>query len=56
MLPIPGTKNLKYLEENCAAGKVEMTLDELAEVRKIIDSFQVSGERYHASGMKALNK
>ncbi|KZO91927.1 Aldo/keto reductase [Calocera viscosa TUFC12733] len=38
-IPIPGTKNIKYLEENVGAAYVKLTQDEVARVRKVaIDS------------------
>ncbi|GES91810.1 aldo/keto reductase [Rhizophagus clarus] len=35
---IPGTKKIKYLEENIAAAKVQLSSEELSEVREIINS------------------
>jgi aryl-alcohol dehydrogenase-like predicted oxidoreductase len=45
MIPIPGTKKIKYLEENWGALDVHLTDDEEAEVRKFVESAEVSGYR-----------
>ena len=43
VIPIPGTKRVKYLEENWAALQVEMTDDEEKEMRGLVESIQVAG-------------
>lgn len=45
MIPIPGTKRIKYLEENVGAAKVELSEEEEREVRQKADSASVAGER-----------
>jgi aryl-alcohol dehydrogenase-like predicted oxidoreductase len=52
---IPGTKKIKYLEENIAANDVELTEAELKEIREAIASCQVFGDRYDSHSMKALD-
>ncbi|GBC06853.1 hypothetical protein RclHR1_00710004 [Rhizophagus clarus] len=52
---IPGTKKIKYLEENIETAKVQLSSEELSEVREIINSFNVIGDRYNAINMKAVN-
>jgi aryl-alcohol dehydrogenase-like predicted oxidoreductase len=42
IVPIPGTKRRKYLEENAAAEKLQLTADDLGE----LDALRASGERY----------
>jgi aryl-alcohol dehydrogenase-like predicted oxidoreductase len=46
IVPIPGTKNLRRLEENTAATAVELTADQLAELRAAADQIQIIGARY----------
>ncbi|KAI0600889.1 NADP-dependent oxidoreductase domain-containing protein [Biscogniauxia sp. FL1348] len=46
IFPIPGTKNLKYLDENCAAASVELTQDEVARIRALVDKHTSHGARY----------
>jgi aryl-alcohol dehydrogenase-like predicted oxidoreductase len=51
IVPIPGTKRRKYLEENAAAVELELTADELAELAKIGDA---AGDRY--ADMSTVNR
>ncbi|MDE2234523.1 MAG: aldo/keto reductase [Gammaproteobacteria bacterium] len=46
IVPIPGTKQRKYLEENAAAMQVNFTTDELREIDAAIPRGLASGERY----------
>ena len=46
VIPIPGTKKIKYLEENIAALDVKITSSENAEIRKAVENAEVHGERY----------
>ena len=43
MIPIPGTKKIKYLEENWSSLNVHLTDDEEAEIRKFVESAEVLG-------------
>ncbi|RUS30011.1 aldo/keto reductase [Jimgerdemannia flammicorona] len=54
-IPIPGTRRLKYLEENVGATNVTLSEHELKEIRKAIDSIKIYGTRYPEAGMKGLN-
>ncbi len=53
IVPIPGTKRRKYLEENAAAVDVELTEDDLARIDEELPG--VSGERYAPEGMATVN-
>ncbi len=55
IIPIPGTKRRKYLEENVAALDVELTRDDLARIDAIAPRGVAAGERYAAGGMRAVN-
>ncbi|GAB4460724.1 MAG: aldo/keto reductase [Armatimonadaceae bacterium] len=46
MVPIPGTKRRKYLEENAAALKVELSPEDLARIDEIAPKGVAQGERY----------
>eukprot|EP00884_Botryococcus_braunii_P022763 jgi/Botrbrau1/9170/Bobra.0236s0003.1 len=46
VFPIPGTKRVKYLEENVEAFFVELTPEEKAELEDIFDPSKVHGGRY----------
>lgn len=44
--PIPGTKRVKYLEENSAAADIELGADVLARIEAAVPPGAASGERY----------
>jgi aryl-alcohol dehydrogenase-like predicted oxidoreductase len=56
IVPIPGTKRRKYLEENVAAMAVTLTADELARIDRAIPAGAAAGTRYAAAQMQALNR
>ena len=45
IIPIPGTKKIKYLEENWGALDVQLSDDEEAEIRKFLEVAKVAGPR-----------
>ncbi|KAI8053044.1 NADP-dependent oxidoreductase domain-containing protein [Syncephalis plumigaleata] len=49
------TKRVKYMEENLGASDVTITDEDDKELRKHIDDIGVTGERYDAHGMAAIN-
>jgi aryl-alcohol dehydrogenase-like predicted oxidoreductase len=53
IIPIPGTKRLKYLQENIGALSVQLSSNELSEIRELMKDF--AGERYSEIGMKRVN-
>ncbi|WP_416357909.1 aldo/keto reductase [Aureimonas phyllosphaerae] len=55
IVPIPGTKRMRYLEENAEAVHVELTADDLAEIDEAFPTGAAAGERYPEAGMKAVN-
>jgi aryl-alcohol dehydrogenase-like predicted oxidoreductase len=55
IVPIPGTKRRKYLEENVAAMDVKLTADDLRRIEEIFPSGAAAGERYPEHMMKILN-
>jgi aryl-alcohol dehydrogenase-like predicted oxidoreductase len=54
--PIPGTKRVKYLEENAGAASVRLTSDQLAEITSAVPAEAVSGARYTPEGLQAVNR
>jgi aryl-alcohol dehydrogenase-like predicted oxidoreductase len=46
IVPIPGTKRRRYLEENVAAAAIELTDDELARLDEVFPAGVTAGERY----------
>lgn len=54
-IPIPGTKRVKYLDENIDAVKFQLSKEEEASIRQAIENAGGSkGERYPASMMARL--
>ncbi|KAL6852180.1 NADP-dependent oxidoreductase domain-containing protein [Trichoderma novae-zelandiae] len=45
IFPIPGTKKIKYLDDNFGAQNVSLTAEEAGEIRKLVDELGVAGER-----------
>jgi aryl-alcohol dehydrogenase-like predicted oxidoreductase len=56
VVPIPGTKRRKYLDENIGALDVELTSDELKRLDEILPPGAAAGERYHARGMETVHR
>jgi aryl-alcohol dehydrogenase-like predicted oxidoreductase len=46
VVPIPGTKRVRYLEENAGAVEVELTEDDLARIEAAFPKGATAGERY----------
>ncbi|TAM91727.1 aldo/keto reductase, partial [bacterium] len=56
VVPIPGTKHRRYLEENAAAAAVALTADEMQQIDAIAPKGVAAGERYAPGGMAAVNR
>ncbi|HET7221193.1 MAG TPA: aldo/keto reductase [Vicinamibacterales bacterium] len=54
LVPIPGTKRVKYLEDNLGAARVTLTSSELAEIDRVFPVGVAAGERYAEGGMKMV--
>ncbi|GLY52940.1 oxidoreductase [Lentzea sp. NBRC 102530] len=46
VVPIPGTKRIKYLEENVAAASLALSADDLAAIEAAVPAAEVAGDRY----------
>jgi aryl-alcohol dehydrogenase-like predicted oxidoreductase len=55
VIPIPGTKRRKYIEENVAAIHIELTADDLEQIGAAFPSEQISGTRYPVEHMPRVN-
>ena len=55
VIPIPGTKTVKYLEENARAAEIEVPSEVLAELEAAIPVGSVSGDRYPPEHMARVN-
>jgi aryl-alcohol dehydrogenase-like predicted oxidoreductase len=56
VVPIPGTKHVKYLEENVGATRVELSEDDLRRIDAVFPVGAAAGERYPEGGMKTVNR
>jgi aryl-alcohol dehydrogenase-like predicted oxidoreductase len=56
IVPIPGTKRRRYLEENIGALDVHLAQDELAEIDAILPAGAAAGSRYSAPGMRTISR
>ena len=54
LVPIPGTKRQRYLEENAAAVDVALSDDDLARIEAELPA--VAGDRYDEAGMATVNR
>jgi len=55
IIPIPGTKRIKYLEENIAAVSIELSQSDLDTIDAILKKYPNVGERYNEGSMKLVN-
>ena len=55
IVPIPGTKQRKYLEENTRALEVELSAGDLEELDEVAPRGVAAGERYNEASMKTVN-
>jgi aryl-alcohol dehydrogenase-like predicted oxidoreductase len=53
IVPIPGTKHVRYLEENLAAADIELTEEEVERIAEAVPA--AAGDRYDEAGMRSVN-
>ncbi len=56
LVPIPGTKHVKYLEENTAAVSIQLSPEELREIDTIAPKGVAAGTRYPEGAMKSVHR
>ncbi len=56
LVPIPGTKRRKYLEENAAAAEINLSPAEVAELDAAIPQHEIAGDRYAPANMKNIDR
>ena len=56
VVPIPGTKRRKYLEQNAAAADVKLSAREIADLESAIPPEMFVGERYAEVNMRAIDR
>jgi aryl-alcohol dehydrogenase-like predicted oxidoreductase len=54
--PIPGTKRVRYLDENVAAADLALTPDQLARLSGALPAGVVAGDRYAPGGMRTVGQ
>jgi aryl-alcohol dehydrogenase-like predicted oxidoreductase len=55
IVPIPGTKRVKYLEQNAAATEIILSQEELAAIEDVFPKDAAAGLRYTEEMMKTVN-
>ncbi len=55
IVPIPGTKRVKYLEENAGAVQVTLSTAEVAEIDAVFPPDTAAGDRYASNMMGSIN-
>jgi aryl-alcohol dehydrogenase-like predicted oxidoreductase len=56
VVPIPGTKRRRYLDENVAAVAIKLSAAEIAELEAALAPSKVSGPRYSADRMRTIDR
>lgn len=56
IVPIPGTKHRRYLEENVAAVDTVLTPEDLKRIDEVAPKDAAAGERYPAAAMQTVNR
>ncbi len=56
IVAIPGTKQVKYLEENAASANVQLSPQDIAEIDRIAPKGAASGPRYPNAMMSSVNR
>jgi len=56
VVPIPGTKQVKYVDENLAAVGVVLTPADLRAIDAVLPLGSAAGDRYNAQAMTAVNR
>ena len=56
VVPIPGTKRVRYLEENLEAAEVTLTDSELREIDSILPIGSAAGERYPTESLSTVHR
>jgi aryl-alcohol dehydrogenase-like predicted oxidoreductase len=56
IVPIPGTKRVRYLEENLRALEVRIGDDELRRLEAAFPLGAAAGDRYNTRAMRVVNR
>jgi len=55
IVPIPGTRRIRTLEENVAAASLKLSAEELSRLDRAMPPGAAAGDRYPPAGMKGIN-
>jgi aryl-alcohol dehydrogenase-like predicted oxidoreductase len=55
IIPIPGTKKRKYLQENAGAVDVNLSAVDLQEIDTLLKKYPDTGQRYYEASLKMTN-
>ena len=56
IVPIPGTRHIRYLDENIGALDVKLSDEDLMRLDEILPPGAAAGQRYHERGMATVNR
>ena len=56
VVPIPGTKHVRYLDQNIGALEVKLSDEDLQRLDQILPPGAAAGDRYHERGMATVNR
>lgn len=56
LVPIPGTRRIRTLEDNAAAADIALSAEDLARIEAVFPKGAASGDRYAPAGRSALNR
>ena len=56
IVPIPGTRKLDRLEENLGAVEIELTTQELSDLKEALSKIEISGDRYPSEYANRVGK
>jgi aryl-alcohol dehydrogenase-like predicted oxidoreductase len=56
IVPIPGTRNVRRLQENLGAAQLELSADDLAEIEDAAAKIEVHGDRYPAHLQRLIDR
>ena len=56
IVPIPGTRRRRHLDDNIGALEVKLSRDDLERIQAAIPADAVAGQRYAEQGMAGVNR
>ena len=56
LVPIPGTRRVRTLEDNIAAADIDLSAEDLERIEAVFPKDAAAGTRYAPAGMTSLNR